>query len=518
MTDIISELLSRAPRYHIKSDSDLCVTIEKEDASDAIEAMLVNISVNGAKFKVSRAISAKEVLAVTIHAKRLNRTIVVSGEVCWVRPTTGDDWWLGCSLDPQIPEELLRELSEDGTIERREHQREQVSLHTTVQWELNNETASAWILNYSRGGFCLLSQFAGKPGERVRFQLELDGQQVILVRGKTQWVVKSQEGFVIGCEFLEPGDYNVMCDLAASREPDKGTSPGGRRHWLARWLGLDGLSGRQSNRQSLLRRSCIIAASAAVLCIAVYHSFLSSPTETQRSVDQRDNLSDSLAARSDVIQLQNANAGRLQQDAIQAVRPAVTGASRFSAGVDEPLERIRPYASVAENDNDRAACTPQAVPSEREVAESRTRAASLPASSRTPTRVPRLPTDPGTWPIKSARAQTPITSSEMRPGASPRQLANNRPPVRKTVNAEVLWDEIDSKPVEIPGPRSYRTWVDNTGRFRVVARFVNLEGDIVRLRTENGKYKVIPLDRLSQHDVRYVRHRFSAVNHSTAPE
>ena len=89
MTDIISSLLSRAPRYQIKSDSDLTVTIGKEGASDSIKAELVNISVGGAKFKVSQAIFVDEVLAVTIEAKRRNRKIVVSGEVCWINPAAG---------------------------------------------------------------------------------------------------------------------------------------------------------------------------------------------------------------------------------------------------------------------------------------------------------------------------------------------------------------------------------------------------------------------------------------------
>ena len=91
MTDIISKLLNRAPRYKIKSDSDLTVKIEKEGASDSIEAQLVNISAGGARFKVSQAILANEVLAVTIEAKHHNRKIVVAGEVCWVSPLVVSD-------------------------------------------------------------------------------------------------------------------------------------------------------------------------------------------------------------------------------------------------------------------------------------------------------------------------------------------------------------------------------------------------------------------------------------------
>ena len=45
----------------------------------------MNISAGGARFKVSQAIVANEVLAVTIESKRRNRKIVVSGKICWAR-------------------------------------------------------------------------------------------------------------------------------------------------------------------------------------------------------------------------------------------------------------------------------------------------------------------------------------------------------------------------------------------------------------------------------------------------
>ena len=51
----------------------------------------------------------------------------------------------------------------------------------------------------------------------------------------------------------------------------------------------------------------------------------------------------------------------------------------------------------------------------------------------------------------------------------------------------------------------YRTWVDDTGRYRAVARIVAVEGDTVRLRKKNGRSATVPLDRLSPDDVRYVR-------------
>ena len=54
-------------------------------------------------------------------------------------------------------------------------------------------------------------------------------------------------------------------------------------------------------------------------------------------------------------------------------------------------------------------------------------------------------------------------------------------------------------------PVDYRDWIDNTGQYRVVARLEDVQGDVVRLRKENGRHISVPLARLSQEDVSYVR-------------
>lgn len=49
-----------------------------------------------------------------------------------------------------------------------------------------------------------------------------------------------------------------------------------------------------------------------------------------------------------------------------------------------------------------------------------------------------------------------------------------------------------------------REWTDNTGRFRVQARLVELQGGQVRLLKDTGKYTTVPLARLSASDRAYV--------------
>ncbi len=214
MTDIISTLQERAPRYDVIRSSGVTVTIEKPSGSaESIRAELANISVGGAKFKADSSLSVEDVIAVKIDVETPPRTIGVAAEVCWVSPAAGDGWWLGCSLNPPIPDEVLHEFAQEGVLERREHRREPVSLTAIAKWELTSRSAFARIIDCSKGGFCMLSQAEGKPGERVQLQFEGGGREQVLVRGKALWQIESPDGYTIGCEFLDQHDFTVVTDL-----------------------------------------------------------------------------------------------------------------------------------------------------------------------------------------------------------------------------------------------------------------------------------------------------------------
>ena len=50
-----------------------------------------------------------------------------------------------------------------------------------------------------------------------------------------------------------------------------------------------------------------------------------------------------------------------------------------------------------------------------------------------------------------------------------------------------------------------REWTDASGKNKVEAEFVKLEGDTVHLRKENGDIVPIPLAKLSQADIAFVK-------------
>lgn len=215
MSDMIRSLVRRDHRYKIKDDAKLTVTIERRDGSScSVQADLLDISVRGAKFKAQESISVEDVVCVKIEINRPKRIIAVSGRIRWVTPIAGDDWWLGCAFDVPIEYSILDELAVSGILERRRYRRERISVRTTAKWELNSTRTDVCILNYSPGGgFCMLSQTEGKPGDRVLLRFEVQDGREVLVCGTARWQIESEDGYVIGCEFLQTRNSSMLSEL-----------------------------------------------------------------------------------------------------------------------------------------------------------------------------------------------------------------------------------------------------------------------------------------------------------------
>jgi len=221
--DIIQDLISRAPRYGLASDDEIEVRVERDSESglESTEAELIDISPGGAKLRTAGPLNVLDILSLQLCIKRLHRTITVAGAVCWTTPTTNGQWWVGCRFKPPMPEQTLQEFAQDGILERRKHERDQTWLRMTAKFELKQELASVWVLNFSKGGFCILSDTQARVGERAELRIDLDNNRSLAVRGKVCWQVESSEGYVVGCEMLRNKDFGLLMDIHESRSPQQ---------------------------------------------------------------------------------------------------------------------------------------------------------------------------------------------------------------------------------------------------------------------------------------------------------
>jgi hypothetical protein len=71
---------------------------------------------------------------------------------------------------------------------------------------------------------------------------------------------------------------------------------------------------------------------------------------------------------------------------------------------------------------------------------------------------------------------------------------------------------------DVQKPSAIRTWQDRSGRYRVEAELLAVQGSEVRLRRTDGRVFTIRLDRLSRADREYVRGRVSHRGDSDSPD
>ena len=61
------------------------------------------------------------------------------------------------------------------------------------------------LLNVSEGGFCIYSPQPGQVGQRV--SLKLGMEEGVGVLGNVRWCAALDDGFLIGCAFLDHASY-----------------------------------------------------------------------------------------------------------------------------------------------------------------------------------------------------------------------------------------------------------------------------------------------------------------------
>jgi hypothetical protein len=149
-------------------------------------------------------------LTITVAFNELtdaSRPLIISGQVCWNTPARGGQTYLGCSIEPAIPQVLLEHLASSGILERRTDQRQETSITLPAQWECDPNEVAASILNISEGGMCLLISEMRSVGDRIRLTLDDGNQKLRYIRATVCWQIDTDDGHVLGCVLDDQAAY-----------------------------------------------------------------------------------------------------------------------------------------------------------------------------------------------------------------------------------------------------------------------------------------------------------------------
>jgi len=211
-------------RYQLAVDSQIPVSVEwmTDDESHKCEACLVDLSASGARLRLSQNVPLHETIEVRIRVGKLAIDFHCAAEVCWLQPR-GSQWVLGCAFECELPEQILSKLASNGYLNRRSNPRIPTELAVEVKEELGtSQWCKANVDNYSSGGFRLQSKCPVAVGQRVLLKVKDADQQQVTVPGRVHWRVGSDDGYAVGCSFLNGEGYRelaaVVCRKTTRRQ------------------------------------------------------------------------------------------------------------------------------------------------------------------------------------------------------------------------------------------------------------------------------------------------------------
>jgi hypothetical protein len=207
--------IAREERYRLTDSSGtrVEVAIDSNRELATLEMELVDISQGGVRLRTKTPVAEKELLTVSIIPRGFPRSLSTRAQVRWTTFAPKATYWLGCSIEPRIPQALFDHLAANGILERRHEARQKVSIALPAYWELDPTQCEASILNISQGGVCLLISRDGNPGDRIRLTLPGDHQRPTHVLLTACWQVTTDEGYILGCKFRHLASYEKLTRL-----------------------------------------------------------------------------------------------------------------------------------------------------------------------------------------------------------------------------------------------------------------------------------------------------------------
>lgn len=176
----------------------------------SLRAELIELLPGGAKLGVTSCISLAESLRLRIEVADLDLELDIPAGVCWARQDLTGKWVLGCTFDPQLPEDAVKQLAAGKHLEQRRDLRHPISLEAAAYWELVPEKILVELKDYSTGGFSMLCQQPGQAGRRMLLVLQRCGGHEAIVWANVHWRLKSKEQYLLGCTFLNRQGYPCL--------------------------------------------------------------------------------------------------------------------------------------------------------------------------------------------------------------------------------------------------------------------------------------------------------------------
>ncbi len=204
MLDKSASTTRRCENRYIIEDCDAThVTISYRDGEGqrVQHGQLADLSTHGVRISLDARLGTGLHVDMRIRVPNIKLDVTWQATVRWLQPRDAESWWIGCELHDPVPVKLVHDLAMANLLNRRRDPRYEISYRAQAKWELADEAVDVKIVNYSKGGFCMLySETTSFPNERVMLFLPTD-DGTVKIPARVMWQRQFGERYALGCAF-----------------------------------------------------------------------------------------------------------------------------------------------------------------------------------------------------------------------------------------------------------------------------------------------------------------------------
>ncbi len=218
MTDTLNDSERRRERRHeVVLDRTVEALIQRgsDESEETVAGELLDLSQGGMQVCLPIYLKFSEVIGVRIVVPEADVEFDVTAKVCWIRPTEDNKCLVGCSFTPKISDAPVERLAAFGVINRRRHFRKASRIAAVARWGLDAEASSVQILDYSEGGFCMVSDRPSTVGATVSVDVDAPDGEAAPISARVCWQVERDGRYFLGCSTKSVYDYQRLHDLCS---------------------------------------------------------------------------------------------------------------------------------------------------------------------------------------------------------------------------------------------------------------------------------------------------------------
>ncbi len=215
-------------RYQIEDSQATCVSVAVATAGDepqVCEGLLADLSLSGVRLVLTTKLLPGQQVTLRLCLPAVEIDVIREATVCWTEPRDAETWWIGCQLDERLDGQVIDRMALSQVIDRRRDLRHSIDQSAQVRWELSEETFDVRLVNYSKGGFCMVCpQDQSYPGGRVMLLFE-HGSRLVKIPARVMWQRPLEQGRALGCSFTTRDGFVKFREFVAPQSATR------RKHW-----------------------------------------------------------------------------------------------------------------------------------------------------------------------------------------------------------------------------------------------------------------------------------------------